>query len=100
MNILDFIRNFDSDSSDLEGLVAISAVGRSIQSEFKSLEVDEPVWLGNNLEAIRSAIAVRKTDRLRKELAEMESRFEAMKPAEQKRQELAEKIAAARAKLG
>ena len=94
MNFLvDEIRKFEVEGMGLEDLVALSAIGRSIQDEFKTLQAVEPEWLSPKLEDIRREVAVRQRDRLRAALTEKKARFEAIKPAEQKRQELAAEIA-------
>jgi hypothetical protein len=86
--LIDDIRRFETEGKAIEDLVALSAVGRVVQDEFAKLSVEEPEFLGPKLREIRREIQVRDADRIEKLIREKESRLEALKPAEQKRQEL------------
>lgn len=88
------IRNFSVDGMALEDLVALSASARVIQEEFTTLKVETPEWLSEKAKEIRREVFVRQADRRAKTLRELKARYETLKPAELKRQEIAEQIAA------
>jgi len=93
MYLIDEIRKFETEGLALEDLVTLSAVGRVIQEEFKTLNVEQPEWLDAKMREIRKEISLSQADRLQKMLREKKSRLEALLPAEEKRQALKDEIA-------
>ena len=93
MYAIDEIRTFNVEGMALEDLVTLSASARAIQGEFATLNVEEPEWLNPKVREIRREVATRQADRIEKLIREKKSRLEVLKPAEQKRQELADEIA-------
>ncbi len=57
--IIDQLRTFDSDGTAIEDLVALSAMGKFVQSEFTAFNVEEPEWLGPKLREVRREIQKR-----------------------------------------
>jgi chromosome segregation ATPase len=90
--VIDELRRFDTEGTALEDLVALSSLGRVVQTEFQSLNVEEPEWLNPKLREIRREIQTRQADRIEKLIREKKSRLEALLPAEEKRQALQSEI--------
>jgi len=97
--ILSRLRQFDADTLDLESLVELSALARTVSGEFDTLGVDLPDWLTANTKVLRRAIRARTADQLEKLVAEKRARLEATLPAEEKRAKLREELEALEKKL-
>lgn len=97
--IIDDIRRFDTEGMVLEDLVSLSALGRSIQTEFSTLNVEEPDWLGPKMREIRREITTRQADRIEKLIRDKKSRLETLLPAEEKRAALKAEIEKLEAQL-
>ena len=90
--VIDELRKSETEGMSLEDLVALSALGRGVQSEFATLNIEEPEFLGPKLREIRREIAARQADRIEKLLREKKARLEALQPAEEKRAALKAEI--------
>jgi len=93
------LKNFDVDRMDIEQLVELSAVGRVIVDEFDKTGAETPEWLTTNLKSLRREIRARQADALEALLREKQSRLESLKPAEQRRADLAGEIETLKQKL-
>lgn len=97
--MLDRLRSFDIDRMDLEEAIALSAFGRAMRAEYEVLQADAPEWLDNRLRELRREIRTRQQDSLEKRIREAKARLQALKPAEQRRAELAAEIEKLEAQL-
>ena len=97
--MLDRLRSFDIDRMDLEEAIALSAFGRAMRAEYEALQADAPEWLDNRLRELRREIRTRQQDSLEKRIREAKARLQALKPAEQRRAELAAEIEKLEAQL-
>jgi DNA repair exonuclease SbcCD ATPase subunit len=92
MPLIDILKNFDKDRADYAEMVALSALGRSVQSECDKLNAEEPEWLAPRLRELRREIHTRQQDRIEKELREHKAHLESLKPATERRKEIEAKI--------
>ncbi len=97
--LINALRNFDANRFELEDLIELSAIGRLYQTEAQQMAAEEPEWLSASLREVRREIRTRQQDALEKNLKEKKARLQALKPAEQRRAELAKEIEELEAKL-
>ena len=90
--MLNEFKSFNVDRTIDEELVALAAFGRTLRAEYESSNIEVPIWVNDNLRTLRREIASRNADSLEKALREKKARLEALKPAEQRRQELQAEI--------
>ena len=93
------LKTLDTDRYDLDELVALSAEGKSLQTEYRGLGVDEPEWLGSAVRSLARDIRVRQADAIEKRLRQAKARVQALKPASERRAELEKEIAELQEKL-
>lgn len=93
------LKTLNVDRLDLDEAVALSSFGASLEARYKDLGLEVPTWLSDNLKMLDREIESRVTDSLQKQLKSAESRLESLKPADQKRRELAQEIKQLRARL-
>lgn len=93
------IRNFDADKLSLDEIVELAAFARVFREEYEKNGGEVPTWLSDSLKGLRREINARQLDSVEKTLREKLSRLEALKPTEQKRQELQAEIDALKSRL-
>lgn len=81
-------QNFDTDGATLEQLVALAAFGRHLRTEYEQLKLDEPEWVGIQLNAIRREVNVRSQDAREARIREIDARLAALKTPDEKKAEL------------
>ena|SRR6185436_3617338 len=86
------LKNLNLDRLDLEEAVSLSAFGVIVQQRYLALALEAPEWLSVNLKTLDREIESRVSDDLTKQLREKRARLESLKPADQKRRELALEI--------
>lgn len=86
--MLSNFQNFDADGATLEELVTLAAFGRHLRSEFEALKLDEPEWVGVQLNSIRREINVRSQDAREARIREIDARLAALKTPDEKKAEL------------
>lgn len=86
------LRQLNLDRLDIDEAVALSAFGGALQARYEELGVAVPDWLDANMKTLDREIADRVRDGLSKDLREKRARLESLKPADQKRRELATEI--------
>lgn len=99
-NVLDRIRNFNSERSDLDEMVELLVIGEEILGGYEKNSLEAPEWLKDNVGVLRKEIAARRRDNLERALKLAEGRLETLKSAEEKRQDTAAEITRLRAALG
>jgi hypothetical protein len=99
MTIIEALKQFNVDRLDLEGLIEASALGRVLQDEVAKLGMEEPEWLTHCTKEVRREIKLRTQDQMEKLLKEKISRLEALKPPEQRREDLTKEIEELKARL-
>jgi hypothetical protein len=92
MNLLSQLRNLDCDRIDLDDAIALSALGRSVITEYEALGWDTPEWLTVNLKSLRREIRSRIADTIEHTLRAKQARLAALKPAEERRKDLQAEI--------
>ena len=91
--MLNQFRNFDADRCDVAELMELAAFGRALRAEFAAHNVEEPEFVDVQLKSLAREIRTRNADQLARTLREKKARLQALKPAEQRREELAAEIA-------
>ncbi len=86
--MLDQFQNFDINRSSLEELVALAQFGRALRAEYEALKLDEPEWVGVQLNTLRREINVRSQDAREARIREIDSRLAALKTPDEKKAEL------------
>ena len=97
--MLDELRNLYLDRHEMDRLIALSAFGRSLLTEYAAHEMEPPGWLEENLEALSLEIGRRRKDELRRQLKESRLRMEGLKTVDEKRADLAARIERLEAQL-
>lgn len=100
MQMLRDLRGLDPDGADLDEIIALSAFGRSLKVEYDRNVIPTPDWLDDRLDNLERAARLLRQDALEKKLKELQSRKEALKTAEQKRQDVDAELEKVRAALG
>jgi hypothetical protein len=98
--MLEELRGLDVERTNLDEMVALSTFGRAMEDEYKRLTIPVPEWLEDRLSALDREIRLRRTDALQAKLKELEARKEALKTADQKRQDVDAEMAKVKAALG
>lgn len=78
--------------TDVEEMIVLLVFAESMKLKYQELDIEVPDWLSDKISAITKEIEARNHDALLGKIRSAESRLEAMKPAEQKRVELAKEI--------
>lgn len=99
-NMLKELRNFDADRTDLDEMVALSTFGRSMKVEYERLAMPIPEWIEDRTRTLDSEIRSQRRDALEKKVKELQSRKDALKTAEQKRQDVDAELEKVKAALG
>lgn len=100
MQALNEFRNLTTDRMDMAQLLALAAFGRTLADEYDIRGLEQPEWLTENLGAVGREIDVRRKDELRRQLKQTEFELERIKPAAEKRKELAAKAKRLQAAIG
>lgn len=78
---------------DIDDMVVISAMTRTVRTRYAELNIEEPAWLDSQLKKLERAIAIKRQDKIERLLHEQRARFETLKSPDEKRAETAIKIA-------
>jgi hypothetical protein len=92
MNI-DRLKNFNVNVDDVDSLVEISAFATGLAAEYLANGLDKPEWLDTKAGELRTEIKRRQADARAKEIKEIELKLNSLKTAQEKRDELTEKLA-------
>lgn len=86
-------QNFNKERLDMAQMVALAAFGRSLRAEYESHQIEEPEWLGIQLNTLRREIYSRNVDSIEARRREIRSRLDGLKTTAEKRKELEEELA-------
>ncbi len=100
MQMLRDLRGLDTERTDLDEMVALSAFGTAMKAEYERTTIPSPDWLDDRLGDLNRAIRLLRQDALEKKLKELETRQEALKTADQKRTDVVAEMAKVKAALG
>ena len=87
--MLNQLRNLALDRMDMAEMVALAAFGRSMAEEYEVRAMEAPEWLTESLDDLGREISARRTDELRRQLKQVDYEIDRIKPAAEKREELA-----------
>src|SRR5574341_211588 len=99
-SMLDKLKNLNLNRSEVDELVALHAFGAGLVGAFGTLDLESPQWLQDSMAMLTKEIKARHEDALEAQLKETESQLDALKTADEKRQDLRAQAARLRAKLG
>lgn len=91
--MLDKLKNLDVQRPDLEELIYLSAMAKSLRTEYEAEQVEVPEWLDNSARTIKNEIRSRQADAVDKRRREIRSRLDALKTPSEKRAELEKELA-------
>lgn len=97
--MLNELKNLNLDRYDEEGIVALLAFGENLAETYKKNDLEAPDWLAEKLTSLRKEIVSRRRDNIERALKNAKARREALRTAEEKRNDLDKSIAALEAKL-
>lgn len=86
-------QSFKKEGLDMSQLVALSAFGRSLRAEYESFQIEEPEWLGVQLNTLRREVHSRNADSIEARRREIRSRLDSLKTPAEKREELQKELA-------
>lgn len=92
--MLERLKNLDVERLDVDDLVALSAFGRQLTEEYKTLQIAAPEWLETRTAELKREIGTRTADIRAKRIREIKSRLAALKTTEEKKTDLAAELAA------
>jgi hypothetical protein len=98
--VLEQLKNFDTNRATIDELVALRAFARGLQSEYSEQTVEEPEWIGIQVQCLDREITAKNTDRLTAQLRDTENRLESLKTTTEKKVELTALKAKLQKKLG
>lgn len=98
--MLNQLRNLNLDRGDMAELLALAAFGFDLREQYVNHDLEVPEWLTENLLALDREVDSRRKDELKRQLKQTQFELERIKPAEEKRKELAEKAARLQAAIG
>lgn len=99
INLNNTLRNFNTETTPLEDLVAISFLARGLRAEYESRGVAVPEWLDESVRKATNAISNQTRDAKLAELRELELQEEKLIPASERRERIAARKAALEAEL-
>lgn len=97
--MLQTLKNFDAQTTPIDELVLLSALGNMLTAECAEQGIEQPKWLGPKLKTLRREIATRNQDALEKRIAELKARRETLLSATERRKQLDAEIAELTAKV-
>lgn len=95
----DKLKALNVDRLDLDEAVALRALACSIKQEYELHALEQPRWLQDAARALDEEIARRRRDSLLRRRSEVKARLDGLKPASEKRRELARELKSLDAKL-
>lgn len=98
--MLEDLMNFDRDATDLDDMVSLFAFGKSLLKTYEELELEAPEKIRDNMGVIENEIRAKSRDNLERAEREIARELEGLKTKEEKKNELLERQARVRAKLG
>ena len=81
-------KNFSADRMDLDELVALSAFGKSLRAEYEALQLEEPEFVGVQINTLKREIRSRVADKLEARKRELANRIDSLKTPKEKKAEL------------
>jgi hypothetical protein len=90
--MLQDFKNFNVES-DIDELVALSAFGKQLRSEFEAQKVTVPEYVSDNLNTISREISSRMEDRRATRIRQLKSERESLKTAQEKRAQIDKELA-------
>jgi phage host-nuclease inhibitor protein Gam len=94
MNIIDELKNLDTDRLSMDDLVGISARARAARTEYELYQLEVPELIDSKLRTLGREINTRKAEKLEKDLHDKKARLEAFKTPQERKAELKKDIKA------
>lgn len=100
MGIVDSLRKFNKETTDLDEMIALEAIGKVVVAGYPTHSIAPPEWLTSTLTTLNHEITGKTKDQLEKRKRELIAQRSGLESAEEKRQRIAKEIAEIDAKLG
>ena len=91
--MLDQFRSFNSEGSDLDELVAMSAFGKQLRAEYETQGISIPEFVDDNLRAIKREIESQTADRRAARVRELKAQRDGLKTAAERREAIDKELA-------
>lgn len=98
--MLEQLRRFDAEKSNLEEMLALSAFAKTLSGEYSSRQLSIPEWLTGTQKSLNHEIMGKVRDQLEKRKRELLSQASGLESAEEKRKRIASELEAIDAQLG
>lgn len=83
--MLEQLKNFDVNRATIDELVGLAAYGRTVANEFAALGVEQPEWLGVQLDALARVIKAKNQDRLAARLRTINASLDNLKTPQERK---------------
>lgn len=93
MNIIERLKSFDSERSNPDEMVELSAGARILAAEYQTLGLESPDWLEEKRVEVKRELDTRLADMKAKRIRELKAKLATLKTAEERRSEIAEELA-------
>lgn len=94
------LRNVNVDRIDLDEAVGLLAFGELMARTYPEHNLKTPEWLDDNVKLLRREVNTRRAESLEKRRKELQSRIEATRTAQERREAYARELAEVEASLG
>jgi hypothetical protein len=92
MSLSDF-KNFTAARMDIDELVSLAAYGRQLRAEYEAQKVDEPEWVGIQLNSLRRTVQSRLADAQEARRRQIKASLHSLKTPAERRAELEKELA-------
>lgn len=91
--MLQNFKTFTANRMELDELIELAAYGRQIRNEYETHQVEEPAYVGEQLNALRREIAARVADKKAARVASIKQQIAGLETASEKRERLKAELA-------
>lgn len=91
--MLQNFKTFTANRMDLDELIELAAYGRQVRNEYESHQVEEPPYVGEQLNALRREIAARVADKKAARITSIRQQLAGLETAGEKRDRLKAELA-------
>ncbi len=92
LDMLDKLKTFDADRTDVDEMVSLSAFARNLDAEYDALGLDVPEWLETKIGEVKREIEARLEDIREKRIKELERGLVASRTLEEKKADMKKEL--------
>jgi signal transduction histidine kinase len=98
--MLEQLRKFNKDNTNLEEMMSLSAFAKGLRAEYETRSIPVPEWLTSSLTTLGHEITSKTRDQLEKRKRELMAQASGLESAEEKRKRIAKELQEIDAQLG